>query len=316
MIPLKKSRTHTTGFTIVELLIVIVVIGVLAAITIVAYNGVQERARISNATSALSQAAKKLAVYQVDYPGIYPADKTDLEGIGIKDSATITYQYTRTAATPNTYCITATTGTISYMMSTTVTTPQPGGCAGHGVGGATAVTNLVANPSFETGFTGWGWSNTVGYTGAISNTQAFSGASSFAMVAPATEADKYFETNVNLTPGTYTLSGYVYLTSAGTTYLNRDVLFNLATGTGTSNGSTPIYDRSKLNQWQRIERSVTLSTNGIARIRYYGITGATTYFDGVMVTAGSSAPGYADGSSANWVWNGTVHNSTSTGSPL
>ena len=34
----------TSGFTIVELLIVIVVIGILAAITIVAYNGVQQRA--------------------------------------------------------------------------------------------------------------------------------------------------------------------------------------------------------------------------------------------------------------------------------
>lgn len=33
-----------TGFTIVELLIVIVVIGVLAAITVVAYNGIQQRA--------------------------------------------------------------------------------------------------------------------------------------------------------------------------------------------------------------------------------------------------------------------------------
>ena len=38
-------RSHkSTGFTIVELLIVIVVIGVLAAITIVAYNGIQVRA--------------------------------------------------------------------------------------------------------------------------------------------------------------------------------------------------------------------------------------------------------------------------------
>lgn len=34
-----------TGFTIIELLIVIVVIGILAAITIVAYNGVQQRSR-------------------------------------------------------------------------------------------------------------------------------------------------------------------------------------------------------------------------------------------------------------------------------
>ena len=38
-------RKKQTGFTIVELLIVIVVIGILAAITIVAFNGVQQRAR-------------------------------------------------------------------------------------------------------------------------------------------------------------------------------------------------------------------------------------------------------------------------------
>ena len=38
----KHKQQH--GFTIVELLIVIVVIGILAAITIVAYNGIQNRA--------------------------------------------------------------------------------------------------------------------------------------------------------------------------------------------------------------------------------------------------------------------------------
>lgn len=42
MLMLKSKNKN--GFTIVELLIVIVVIGILAAITLVAYNGIQARA--------------------------------------------------------------------------------------------------------------------------------------------------------------------------------------------------------------------------------------------------------------------------------
>lgn len=55
-----------SGFTIVELLIVIVVIGILAAITIVAYNGIQTRARnaqqISAAKAYLSAFASYVAI--------------------------------------------------------------------------------------------------------------------------------------------------------------------------------------------------------------------------------------------------------------
>lgn len=50
-----RNKKYTSGFTIVELLIVIVVIATLAAISIVAYNGIQDRARLAVAKSYASQ---------------------------------------------------------------------------------------------------------------------------------------------------------------------------------------------------------------------------------------------------------------------
>lgn len=60
-----------SGFTIVELLIVIVVIGILAAITLVAYNSIQQRARDSRRTSDLSNIMKALELYRTNNGG-YP----------------------------------------------------------------------------------------------------------------------------------------------------------------------------------------------------------------------------------------------------
>jgi len=60
------------GFTIVELLIVIVVIGILAAITIVAFNGVQQRAQTATKVEALASYVKGLGLHAVQngtYPG-------------------------------------------------------------------------------------------------------------------------------------------------------------------------------------------------------------------------------------------------------
>lgn len=63
-----KSKS---GFTIVELLIVIVVIGILAAITIVAYNGIQARAHDTQRDVAIKNVRKQLEMYYID-KGYYP----------------------------------------------------------------------------------------------------------------------------------------------------------------------------------------------------------------------------------------------------
>lgn len=54
------------GFTIVELLIVIVVIGILAAITVVAFSGVQERAKVQSANTSLRQLEKAILSARVN----------------------------------------------------------------------------------------------------------------------------------------------------------------------------------------------------------------------------------------------------------
>lgn len=60
-----KTRIGQRGFTIVELLIVVVVIAILAAITIVAYNGITGQARKAAIQSSLSQLARKAQVAQL-----------------------------------------------------------------------------------------------------------------------------------------------------------------------------------------------------------------------------------------------------------
>jgi len=67
-----KIRYSNRAFTIVELLVVIVVIGILASITIVSYTGISQRAIAAAIQSDLNNASKKLKLYQVDN-GNYPA---------------------------------------------------------------------------------------------------------------------------------------------------------------------------------------------------------------------------------------------------
>lgn len=65
------------GFTLVELLIVIVIIAILTVVSLVAYNGLQNQAKTSAAKSAADAVAKKAELYNTAESN-YPADLTKL----------------------------------------------------------------------------------------------------------------------------------------------------------------------------------------------------------------------------------------------
>lgn len=78
------AKQKQSGFTIVELLIVIVVIGILAAITIMAYNGVQNSAQVATVQSDFTNASKKAELFKADsLTAAYPASLSDITAAGI-----------------------------------------------------------------------------------------------------------------------------------------------------------------------------------------------------------------------------------------
>ena len=76
-------KNSSAGFTIVELLIVVVVIAILAAITIVGYTGITNQASAAVLQSDLSNARKTIDLHYVKN-GAYPADLTAAIAAGLK----------------------------------------------------------------------------------------------------------------------------------------------------------------------------------------------------------------------------------------
>ncbi len=316
------------AFTIVELLIVIVVIAILAAISIVAYRGIQDRANESAASAKANQAAKKILVYYAEnetYPdALTDADITDTTGL----------QYKRdNNSTPKTYCITATNGNKSYYINnTTSTSPTVGGCSGHGQGGIAAITNLVPNPSAEINTTGLAYRYFGDGGGAGTNTRpttgGFSGTAFLRKTWTSTPTaggavDTGFNTAIfPASAGTnYRASCYVRTNRSdvrGVVYVNW--LNSSNGGISSSWGSNSLLPA---NTWTRISAS-GVSPAGTAGARLICATSNSVSWqpsdtidgDAFMFTEGAVLYGYADGESPSWDWNGTPHNSASTGPAL
>lgn len=300
-----------SGFTIVELLIVIVVIGILAAITIVSFNGVSSRARVAAVQSDLESGAKTLEAAKFD-PAANEQYPADLTTAGLKASSGTTLQYSSSnAGSASSYCLTATNATLTYSISSLNTKPQVGTC----------VMNLFPNSSFEVDSAGWG-QLAAGLT--VTNAWASSGSNSL-QVKPNSTGAAYSLALANtsyMVPGkTYTLSATINIPVAqsGTTdALVRRLSFGYTSG-GTARSVTSAAGAA--TGVSRLSLTVALPSDatGLSWSIYNGATSSAAnvmYVDSVMATEGSTLANYGDGSSTGWGWNGAAFSSQSMGPAL
>jgi general secretion pathway protein G len=77
---MKKGRKKTAGFTLVEVLVVVIIIGVLAAIVIPQFVGVSTDAKESALTANCSALRSAIEFYYHQHNGTYPGAKDSADG--------------------------------------------------------------------------------------------------------------------------------------------------------------------------------------------------------------------------------------------
>ncbi len=173
------------GFTIVELLIVIVVIAILAAVTIVAYNGISNRAKESSVQSDVANAVKKLETLKVQSSTAqYPATLT-LAGITASAGNTYDYEY---SSNDNSYCLQSENADITWYASSVQTTPKAGTCGSDSLIGHWTF-NGNTNDSSGNGLNGTsgGITSATGQNGQANGAYSFPGTAAYVTMGNSTQ---------------------------------------------------------------------------------------------------------------------------------
>ena len=323
---MKRSITshRKAGFTIVELIVVILIIAILATITIISYSTVTQNAKFKTVQTDAAAIASQLTKYKAEN-GAYPASLDELED---QDTIESTYQYDYDAIA-GTYCVTASVDGASAYIKNVMSTPKEGGCPGHGVNGLPPVTNIAINPGAEADL-GWFSINNTTHPRVIDTTVRRTGAQSI-RTAPQSASTLLLPI---YSSGAPISSGFSTLSSTGGTY-SHSIYFRsdvehygrlgirwYMDGAWSSLSYAPNITGTP-GEWTRATQTFELPA-GTTYVRPYMYVyanssqpaGTPAWVDDYMLVEGSDMPGYADGSFDGWKWTGAPNDSPSIGPAL
>jgi prepilin-type N-terminal cleavage/methylation domain-containing protein len=323
---LKYLKSKSQGFTIVELLIVIVIIGILATISIVTYNGVQKGAIDKTVLSDIDNVAGELTRYSTKNFGVYGSAVVWYSPSGTNTNinfAPTSGNIIDVVTNQSDYCIRAyNPNAATYKTLATAANKEStaGACTSLTASRLAQgnITNMVNNPSVEAGVI---VPNTGYYSppAVIDSSTAAYGASSIHATTNSTTNPQGMMWQASSASGNtqYTCSLSLKGTNGSVVVVAGRALDTSGNYIGEGYGAKNV---TLSASWQRVSVSFTSPANtGIIYIQFHltsALSGIDLWSDGAMCVTGTSTYNYADGSSSGWIWNGGANNSSSIGPAL
>ncbi|MEO6110112.1 MAG: prepilin-type N-terminal cleavage/methylation domain-containing protein [Candidatus Saccharimonadales bacterium] len=349
-------RRLTKGFTIVELLVVIVVIGILAAIVFISYGAVSNNAHDTAVKSDLQKIDDAFKQYTLDNSGLFPNTNIKLATLGLKlttGSYTTTNKaniYVCTNATDTEYAVIAMSqsGKRFMVKSESGISEYTGSVVWNPTTANWPTTCADIDPSYipasgnATGmvYTNWtAWTGAPSITNLVDNPSLKTNDTNWSVNSAWTGARvvnsgiaQYSVTRVNTSAaGVYigksvlpftVVPSQTYTASVTvTSSVDATISIKIREGTSATDLSSTSYSLvAGVPQRISTTGAVTPSTTtvSLAVISNSGgaVIGDNYVIDDLMLTQGSTLYEYADGSNPGWFWQGTQYNSTSTGPAL